>query len=168
MSPGKPNPPRMTLVPTASACLVSPILLHVNCGSPSLLSPLLRCLPAKEATCLLLLLPPLPSLQAEQPDITPAFLHGAGICAWINISPGSLGAVTQRMGGGHLNCHGGSAAWSQPCQHHGSKLKPPTLPSPCLEDSSPSTRHPLFPHHHTLEKLFRPNPKLGEAPQTKL
>lgn len=85
----------------------------------------------------------------------------------MNISPGSLGAVTQRMGGGYLNCHRGSAVWSQPCQHHGCKVKPPIFPSPCLEDSSPSTRCPLFPHHHILEKLFRPNPEPGGALQTK-
>lgn len=85
----------------------------------------------------------------------------------MNISPGSLGAVTQRMGGGYLNCHRGSAVWSQPCQHYGCKVMPPIFPSPCLEDSSPSTRCPLFPHHHTLEKLFRPNPEPGGALQTK-
>lgn len=80
MSQGKPNPPKTTLVPTASACLVSSILVHVNCGSPSLLSPLLRCLPVKKATCLLLLLPPLPPLQAEQPDIIP--LPGLHLWCW--------------------------------------------------------------------------------------
>lgn len=112
--------------------------------------------------------PTSPSRAARHHPPPRPFLYGAGICAWMNISPGSLGAVTQRMGGGYLNCHRGSTVWSQPCQHHGCKVKPPIFPSPCLEDSSPSTRCPLFPHHHTLEKLFRPNPEPGEALQPNL
>lgn len=61
-APGKAKIPEVTPMPTASACLLSPSLVHVNCGSPSMLLSFLRSLPMRKVTCLLLLLPlPLPS-----------------------------------------------------------------------------------------------------------
>lgn len=76
-------------------------------------------------------LPLLPTRQAEQPDIIP--LSGLSLwcwdlCldehfSWKSPSP----AVTQRMRG-HLECHRGVAVWSQPCQQHGCKVKPPIFP----------------------------------------
>ena len=106
-------------------------------------------------------LPLLPTRQAEQPDIIP--LSGLSLwcwdlCldehfSWKSPSP----AVTQRMRG-HLECHRGVAVWSQPCQQHGCKVKPPIFPLALPRRLFSINQPPSFPTPLDSGEALQTNP----------
>lgn len=107
--------------------------------------------------------PLLPIGQAEQlvSSPSPTFLYGARICAWMNISPGSL-SCNPKNDGGTSTAMEESQLGVSPASKTGECTHLPSCPT---SKTSPSISPPPFPHYETLEKFFRPSLGPGEALQ---